>query len=154
MTDEELLAGFENGSLQQFHHADHIHVAWLYLWRYPTAEALWRFTESLKRFAAAKGAPGLYHETITWAYLFLINERRLRTPELRDWPAFAEAHRDLLQWKPGLLDRYYEAETLGTALAKESFLMPNRCGVVELGHEDLAGRTDDDCRRVRRVECA
>ncbi len=118
MTDEELLLAFENHTLKQFHHADHIHVAWLYLRRYPTAEALSRFTESLKRFAAAKGAPERYHETITWAYVFLINERRLRTPQLSDWPEFAQAHPDLLQWKPGFLDRYYKPETLHTPLSE------------------------------------
>ena len=37
--------------------------------------AIQRFGDSLRRFAAAYGKQGLYHETITWAYLLLLNER-------------------------------------------------------------------------------
>jgi hypothetical protein len=65
MTDSEFLAGFENATLNVFHHADHVHMAFLYLSRYPALEAMRRFCSALARFAAAKGKPGLYHETIT-----------------------------------------------------------------------------------------
>ena len=41
----------------------------------PPLDALARFTAGLQRFATFHGHPGLYHETITWAYLFLIHER-------------------------------------------------------------------------------
>ena len=75
--DGEFLRAFEDATLpaDRFHHSDHVWVAWRYLSDRPLLEALTRFTESLKRFAAAHGATGLYHETITWAYFFLIHER-------------------------------------------------------------------------------
>jgi hypothetical protein len=125
--DEELLARFEDGSLADgsFHHEQHVHVAWLFIRRYGMPDALGRFAEALKRFAAAKGAAGLYHETITWAYLFLVAERIARGPD-GSWNAFAAINQDLLTWKPSLLDRYYSPETLKSDLARRTFVMPDR----------------------------
>ena len=79
MKDEEFIERFENCTLPAagFHHPDHVRVVWLYLRRYPVLETLNRFSESLKRFAAANGKANLYHETITWAYVLLVNERYL-----------------------------------------------------------------------------
>jgi hypothetical protein len=125
--DDSLLSGFEDASLpdDMFHHQQHVRVAWLYVKRYGVAEAIPRFSAALKRFAAAKGAPKLYHETITWAYLLLINERMAREP-VETWTAFAEAHTDLLSWKPSVLDHYYSQELLWSELARTVFVMPDR----------------------------
>jgi hypothetical protein len=125
MTDAEFLRSFEDGTLPSsaFHHRDHVRLAWLYLRRLPAPEALARFTDGLKRFAAAKGKPGLYHETITWAYLLLIHERMARS-EADTWEEFAGLNDDLLVWNPSVLDRYYEKETLGSELARRVFVLP------------------------------
>ena len=82
MSDEEFIAQLEAGTLpeDQFHHADHLHAAWLYLTRFPAAEALARFSKVLRRYAASLGKADRYHETITWAYLLLLNERIRRGP--------------------------------------------------------------------------
>jgi hypothetical protein len=128
MTDDELLTGFENASLanEAFHHEQHVRVAWLFVQRYGMPDALARFSRALRRFAEAKGAPGRYHETITWAYLFLVAERIARGPS-DTWDRFAAANRDLLTWKPSLLDRYYTSETLQSELSRRTFIMPDRC---------------------------
>src|SRR5262249_5878964 len=119
-----MLKGFADGSLEPFHHADHVRVAWLYLRRDPLLRAVERFSADLRRFAAAKGKPGLYHETLTWAFLFLIHER---IGEARDGvERFAETNSDLLTWKPSALDRYYRPETLASQRARASFLLPDR----------------------------
>ena len=125
MNDAEFIEAFEACTLEPFHHADHIRAGWIYLERHPTLEAITKFTAGLKRFAQSKGAPQLYHETITWAYLLLINQRRLRTPDITTWPAFRENNPDLLTWKPGILDTYYDPATLASPLARAVFLMPN-----------------------------
>jgi hypothetical protein len=127
MTDADFLRSFEDCTLPNsaFHHRDHVRLAWLYLRRLPALEALARFTEGLKRFAAANGHPGLYHETITWAFLFLIHERMARR-DVETWEDFARRNPDLLTWKPSVLDRYYEKETLGSELARRVFVLPDR----------------------------
>jgi len=128
MTDRQLLEEFERGTLQPFHHADHVHVAFAYLNRYPPAEALARFSRGLQHLASLHGKPNLYHETITWAYVCWIRQRMAdRGPET--WEAFRQANPDLLLSKEGILDRYYREETLASERARRMFLFPDkRCG--------------------------
>lgn len=123
--DTDFIRSFEDCTLPNsaFHHRDHVRLAWLYLEMYPVLEALARFTEGLKRFAAANGHPGLYHETITWAYLFLIRERKAE-PGGETWEEFAARNPDLLGWNPSVLDRYYAKETLQSERARRVFVMP------------------------------
>jgi hypothetical protein len=126
-TEADLLARFVDSTLpaEQFHHEQHVHVAWLFVRQYGMPAALGEFTAAIKRFAVAKGANGLYHETITWAFLLLIAERQART-NAATWQEFAEAHPDLLVWKPSILSRYYSRKLLASDLARRTFLMPDR----------------------------
>ena len=128
MTDRDFLAAFEDGTLSEdlFHHSDHVRAAWLLLREGTPASALDRFSTALKRFAASKGKSGLYHETITWAYLLLINERMERGGRQLAWNEFARTNPDLLTWRPSVLDEYYRAETLGSDLARRVFVLPDR----------------------------
>ncbi|HTC90079.1 MAG TPA: hypothetical protein VK686_17345 [Bryobacteraceae bacterium] len=127
MSDDEFIASFEDSTLDNaaFHHADHVRMAFLYLGRYPVLRALDRFSASLARFAATKGRPELYHETITWAFLFLIRERMARAQSPQTWQQFAAANADLLNWKDNILKKYYRDETLSSDLAKRVFLFPD-----------------------------
>jgi hypothetical protein len=128
MTDQELIASFESGSIPAtaFHHADHVRTAFAYLRHYPVLEALQRFSAGLKHFAKAQGKENLYHETITWAYLFLINERISRAAHSLSWEQFASDNPDLLTWKNSVLRRYYTDETLRSNLAKQLFVFPDK----------------------------
>ncbi|HUX68844.1 MAG TPA: hypothetical protein VMV31_15265 [Terriglobales bacterium] len=159
LADDEFLARFEAGNLDgaAFHHRDHVRMAFLYLSRYPVWEAIPRFCAALRRFAAAQGKPTLYHETITWAFLLLIHERRALVgagpsapaarvplvlaptwgprgpkPALRvagaaqDWEVFAAANPDLTDWPHSALGKYYHPATLASALAKSTFLLPDK----------------------------
>ena len=126
VTDEALLSGFEAGRLDAFHHADHVHVAWIYLSRLPFVEALDAFTRHLKQFAAAAGKPDLYHETITVAYLLLIQDRIARRGRGRTWDDFAGANSDLLVWRPSILKQYYSDELLASKTARQAFVWPDK----------------------------
>jgi len=122
MSDAELVERFERGDVEQFHHPDHVRVAYAYLRTMPLLDAIARFTAALRRFATAQGKPQLYHETITWAFLLIIHERMQRAPA--EWSAFIEANGDLLRWKPSVLDAYYPAEVLQSELARRVFVLP------------------------------
>jgi hypothetical protein len=121
--DRELVQAFEDCTLpsEQFPHRAHVRLAWLYLREGPLLEALPRFAEGLKRYAASLGAATKYHETVTWAYLFLIHERMART-ECATFEEFASANDDLFN---GILDQYYRKETLASDLARRTFVMPD-----------------------------
>lgn len=126
--DDALLRAFESGVVPDggFHHAQHVRVAWNYLRTRPLPSALARFQARLRAFAQARAQPGLYHETITVAYVLLIAERLHGAPADEGWDAFAARNADLLGWKPSILDRYYRPETLWSERARASFVMPDR----------------------------
>ncbi|HWI20802.1 MAG TPA: hypothetical protein VNT81_23770 [Vicinamibacterales bacterium] len=127
MEERELFERFVDTSLpaNQFHHHQHVQVAWLFVTKHGMPAALSEFTEAIKRFADAKGATGLYHETITWAFLLLIADRQARKPAVT-WEEFERDNQDLLAWKPSILERYYSKELLKSDLARRTFLMPDR----------------------------
>lgn len=127
MDDEALLRAFEAGEVPDggFHHQQHVRVAWIYLRRYELAEAMATFKAGLRYFAERQNKPDLYHETITVAYVLLINERLAEDGSL-GWEEFARRHGDLLTWRPSILERYYRSETLASPRARRTFVMPDR----------------------------
>jgi hypothetical protein len=128
MTNQDLIHRFEAASIPEafFHHADHVRLAFAYLSEFPVLSALEKFASALKRFAAARGKPQLYNETITCAYFFLIRERMARDEAL-GWEKFTRRNPDLLVWKDGILMRYYYQEsTLKSDLARNIFVLPDK----------------------------
>ena len=128
MNDQEFIQRFENCRLpaENFHHGDHVRVVWLYLRCYSVLETLVRFSEGLKRFAIANGKANLYHETITWAYVLLINERIERSGPEQSWAEFVDSNPDLFDWKNSILKSYYLDETLRSEMARKIFVFPDR----------------------------
>ncbi len=127
MTNEEVIHRFEIDAIPEngFHHADHVRLAFAYLCEHPILDALGKFATALKRFAAARGKTGLYNETITCAYFFLIRER-MAASETASWEDFAQRNPDLLTWKDGILSRYYAEGTLSSEVARKVFVLPDR----------------------------
>jgi len=119
---------FETGKLDPeiFDHEAHIYVAWLYLDRYPVLQATQRYMNALKRITAELGIPGKYHQTITWFFMFLIDERR-RASANSDWFSFRRNNADLFaRGEQSILSRYYRPETLASDNARRSFVLPDR----------------------------
>jgi hypothetical protein len=124
--NQTLISEFEQGRAPgAFRHADHVRVAFAYVSELPLLEAIAKFSEALKRFAAAKNKPNLYHQTITWAYLLLINERIIRGGGHQTWEQFSESNQDLLVWKDGVLATRYKNGTLDSDLARQTFVLPD-----------------------------
>jgi len=121
MTDAEFLVSLESGTLpeSELDHAGHVRAAWLYLRQGSFPEALARMSGTLRNYAAAHAKPDRYHETVTVAYLALINERLL----LRGggWRGFLEQNHELLERR--LLTHYYRPETLASPAARRVFIL-------------------------------
>lgn len=126
MTTREIVEKFEAGSPpgDSFHHADHVQVGFAYLSEFSVLEAIGKFSAALKHFAVKCGKPNLYHETITWAYLFLIRERMARAGREQSWEEFAENNADLLIWNGGVIQRMYGKEILTSEIARAVFVLP------------------------------
>jgi hypothetical protein len=119
-------AGGDDAPSGLFRHREHVKLAWMYLRKYTLLEAVVKVSESLGMFAVLNG--GEYNETLTWAYMFLINERMLRMGEDDEWDEFARANPDLFDWERNILKNYYREETLESDLAKRVFILPDLCG--------------------------
>lgn len=127
MTDDQLLTRFEACDLDasRFSHRDHLRVAWRLLVHLPLHEAAGRYIHGLRRFTRHVGKPDLYHETITWAYLVLLNEQRHRLGAIpfeileRDQPG-------LLDHRGGVLTARYSPEMLRSPAARAVFVLPDR----------------------------
>ncbi|MDF1791318.1 MAG: hypothetical protein P1U88_05370 [Thalassobaculaceae bacterium] len=128
MTDEEFAAAFEGLSLPpaEFRHTGHVRLAWIYLRRLPLPDAMRRYAESLRAFAGHVGKPGLYHETITYAFLMVINERIADGPEGDSWEGFQARNPDVMAGVKAALGRYYSDERLAGDRARAGFVMPDR----------------------------
>ncbi|WP_417450581.1 hypothetical protein [Kordiimonas sp.] len=126
MNDLDLFRAFESGALprEAFSHRVHVRLGWIYVGRFPLTEAIERFAARLKSWARRHELDGLYHETITWAYLMIINERRHKHA-CDDFDVFIAANADLLG-KPSVLDDYYTRETLDSDHARQSYVMPDK----------------------------
>lgn len=129
--DREFLRAFEATRIApaEFHHREHIRAAWAVLCHYPLDEALRRYRAALQRVAARAGKPGIYHETITCAYLLLIHERLTAQSSSGDgdslqFTEFAARNPDLLTWRPSILDAYYSKEVLSSERARQIFVLP------------------------------
>ena len=124
MNELEAIRRFEAGDVSgEFHHRDHVHVAWMYLKRFPLAEVLERFSRGVLQLATLRGKPEMYHETITWALLFVIHDRIEERGVETSFDEFARRNNDLLDWK-GCLRRYYTQEELDSDRARRRFVLP------------------------------
>ena len=126
MDDAELISSLECCTLAEsaFGHANHVRVGYLYLRRFEFSQAISLMAKALRAYAAAHGKEGLYHETITVAFIALINERLTRGGDQGGWAAFAAANADLLD--KNILSRYYRPETLQSPIARKVFILDER----------------------------
>ncbi len=123
MLDRDFIEAFENCTLppECFSHRAHVRLAFLYLREGPLLDTLTRYSDGIRRYAGSLGAAAKYHETITWAFLFIIHERMQRA-SYATFDDFAAANEDLFG---PILERYYSKETLGSELARKAFVLPD-----------------------------
>ena len=127
---DPVLARFERGEYTpaEFTHERHVEVAWRYVREFPLWRALDRCSRAIQRFAARHGKHGLYHETITWAYLMLISERVARAEGDEDFASFAAANQDIMTRGKHVLRQYYSDDRLWSESARTRFVWPDRGG--------------------------
>ena len=127
MMDEstnELVECFVTGTCESFSHEEHVHVAWLLLHEHSLTAAIDMFRSGARKLAESRGRPEVYHETLTWIYMILINERIQRS-ESDDWESFKLENADLLEAGNAILRKYYDQRTLDSDLARRVFVLPD-----------------------------
>ena len=130
MFDDDFLESFHTGALllPEFDHRAHVRAGYLYVTRFGLGLAIERFGRDLRAFAAAHGKHGLYHETITVAFLALINER-IAIGGARGWDGFAAANAD--PFGRDSLTTFYAPEEPASPEARRVFLLPRRRGTKQ-----------------------
>jgi len=123
LSDEALLDAFEAGTLEsaQFSHGQHVRLGYLYLRAMDFGQAVSRISLGLKALVARLGLENKYNETITVAFMALINERLGRNGDPGNWAAFARENPDLLN--ADILYRYYDRTVLFSDFARQTFVM-------------------------------
>jgi hypothetical protein len=124
MTDQEFLRALELCELpeNEFGHAAHIRAAYLYLQGAGFAGALERIRSAIRNYARHLGKADRYHETITVAYVSLIQQHICERGDGGGWAVFVRDNPELLQ--PGLLLQFYPKAQLDSELARKVFLLP------------------------------
>jgi hypothetical protein len=124
VTDGEFLEAFEVGTLPKddFTHAAHVRLAWICLRRDGFEEGSLRVVAGIRAFAALHGATGLYHETVTRAWLALV--AAADTAGAASFDAFLAENPQLRA--RGVLERHYDPRTLVSDEARARFVAPDR----------------------------
>ncbi len=125
MTDIELTRALERGEIasQNFHHASHLHVAWVYLSESSSVkQAADKMRNTLRAFASAAGKLEKYHETITLFWVHLLSAARAR--------AGRRSLEEIVHANPRLLEKnfpltYYSRERLFNETARTSWVEPD-----------------------------
>ncbi len=117
------LSAFLHGRVDNadFHHADHVRVAFEVVRRHDFLDAAQAYARGLRDIAMRAGNPNAYHETITIAFLALIAER---AQGFESYAAFAAANQDLLD--KSVLTKWYAPERLASAAARRTFVLPDQ----------------------------
>jgi hypothetical protein len=119
--DDEFLAAFTSCALppSSFRHGDHLRLAWLLLHRKPFDEALTLVRQGIRRYAVNLGAPDLYHETITTAWVKL-----LATHDEATFAEFVAKNEHRLNL--GLLHQFWTPEVLDSPAAWSGWVGPDK----------------------------
>ena len=125
LTDKALVEEFESCRLPtaQFHHADHIRLAWVLLRHLAEAEATERIARAIRRYAEHNKIAHLYHQTITLAWMKLVSAGVKATPAGTGFSDFAAVHPELFDVQ--LLRRYYSKDLLDSPLARAGWVEPD-----------------------------
>jgi len=129
MTDDEFVQQFESCSFpfEQWHHREHVKLAYLYLVRFGFADASRRLREGIRAYNAANKVPDApmrgYHETLTLFWLRLIQMTVQEYGPRATADEFFEFHPQLGEKKIHRL--FYSPELFMTPRVKSEFVEPD-----------------------------
>ena len=144
MTDDDTFLGlFEAGRwpLEQWHHREHIKVAYLYLRRYPFDEAMERMRHGIRAHNAVHGVPDApdrgYHETMTQAWMRLVHLTLCEYGPSASADEFFGQHPQLSQTK--VLRLFYSRELMMSPRAKTEYVEPDLAPLPKNRRQPPAG---------------
>ncbi|HLX94796.1 MAG TPA: hypothetical protein VKU37_03550 [Verrucomicrobiae bacterium] len=135
MDDETFLRQFESTAWPkaEWHHRQHIKVAYLYVRRYSLETAAIKIRENIKAYNAAHNVEDTllngYHDTMTQAWLRLVHFTLCEYGPAENADAFFEQHPQLSQKQA--LRFFYSKERFTSPEAKAAFVPPDLAPLPE-----------------------
>jgi len=129
MDDETFVARFEAAAfpMDQWHHREHVKIAYLYLRRYTFGDALKRMRLNIQSLNASHKVPESpargYNETMTQAWLRLVHASLSQYGPADSADAFYDQHPELSQSK--ILRLFYSRDLLKSPDLKYEFVEPD-----------------------------
>jgi len=125
LSDEQFIAAMEQRRVAgaNFHHRDHVRLAWAYLRNCSSSEAEEKLALCIRSFAAHNGAPHKYHHTLTVAWVRIVAAAMRLTPAIHAFEHFAAAHPCLFDTR--LPWAFYSPQMLGSSSARENWTEPD-----------------------------
>jgi hypothetical protein len=123
--DRAFIAAFEAGRPLggSFRHVDHVRLAWIVLRQDGVECGEERIAAGIRRFAAQRGVPGLYHDTLTRAWVRLVAAALAADATPATFAAFLAAHPQLSD--KAFVFRFFSAAVLSTAAARQAWVDPD-----------------------------
>jgi len=117
---------FEKGDIppSEFHHRDHLRLAYVYLCEHETKPAFELFRRHVKKFLSDNGVPDdKYHETVTASWVQAVRH-------FMELCGSASSFEDMINHDNRLLDMnimltHYREETLFSDIARREFVQPD-----------------------------
>ncbi len=134
LSDDAFLHAFFNAGLanSEFHHRDHLRLAWLQVRRLGASRAEASVVEGIRHFATAHGHGERYHDTMTRFWVRLVAHAADDRPQISDFDEFLAAYPLLLDKNTPL--RHWSREALFGAVARGAWWEPDQVA-LPFGHQ-------------------
>jgi hypothetical protein len=125
LSDDQFIAAMEQLQIANanFHHREHIHLAWAYLRNSDLSFAEGKISHCIRRFATYNRAPRKYHHTMTLVWMRIVSVAMRLTPAICTFEEFAAAHPFLFD--PRLPWTFYSAASLNSDAARTAWVNPD-----------------------------
>jgi hypothetical protein len=125
LTDDAFLRAFFNAGLanSEFHHRDHIRLAWLQVRLHGALGAETSVVEGIRHLATAHGHGERYHDTMTRFWVRLVAHTVSDRPEIADFDELLAAYPLLLDKNAPL--RHWSREAMFGPDAREAWCEPD-----------------------------
>jgi hypothetical protein len=105
-----------------FGHREHLQLAWAYLDTLSPDRARTAMTQAIRHLAEAHGTPERYHETLTMAWMRMVELHRERFAG-QSFDEFLTHHQPLMD--SHLLERHYSRDELFSDRARRDYVEPD-----------------------------
>lgn len=122
LDDDQLVAQFEDTTLPNLPHEDHVRLVWIYTRHGGADHAIERIRDGLIAYTAARGSSAHFHATRTWAWAVLIASATLNSPA-EHFEMFLVKHPEFV--RRDLLNDYYSDALLNSDAARAGIVAPD-----------------------------